>query len=137
MSDPDDYETKGEETCPLLSVHSINSTRTGISRVGAIRQMLRGYTKGTIFSSIFTLLTTCIGAGTLSLPYAFAQGGLIPSAVIFFIIMVFSVIVGFMLFSAKRYCAEIYPSREVWGYEDLAQAAFGAVGKVSSAAVAG
>ena len=53
------------------------------------------------------------------------------SSVIFFSIMLIAVLVGFMLFSAKRYCADIYPKKEVWGYEDLADAAFGAVGKVS------
>lgn len=45
-------------------------------------------TRGTICSSIFILLTTCIGAGTLSLPYAFAQGGVIFSSAVFLIIMV-------------------------------------------------
>lgn len=45
-------------------------------------------TKGTVVSSIFILLTTCMGAGTLSLPYAFSQGGIIVFSVIFFFIMV-------------------------------------------------
>lgn len=40
-----------------------------------------GIMKGTIFSSIFTLLTTCIGAGTLSLPYAFEQVGITHYAI--------------------------------------------------------
>ena len=99
-------------------------------RLGKLKATWRGLTKGTIFSSIFTLLTTCIGAGTLSLPYAFAQGGLIPSSSIFFLIMIVSIIVGFLLFSAKRYCEELYPKMPVWGYEDLALLSFGAVGKV-------
>lgn len=45
-------------------------------------------TQGTVISSIFILLTTCVGAGTLSLPYGFAQGGLVFSSVVFFVIMV-------------------------------------------------
>ena len=49
---------------------------------------LRNLTKGTVPSSIFILLTTCIGAGTLSLPYAFAKGGILVFSIIFFIIMV-------------------------------------------------
>ena len=44
--------------------------------------------KGTVVSSIFILLTTCIGAGTLSLPYAFSQGGIFVFSIIFFLIMV-------------------------------------------------
>lgn len=105
-------------------------TGPGSGRLGKLKATWQGFMKGTIFSSIFTLLTTCIGAGTLSLPFAFAQGGLIPSSVIFFIIMIVSIIVGFLLFSAKRYCQELYPKMPVWGYEDLALASFGAVGKV-------
>ena len=45
-------------------------------------------TRGTICSSIFILLATCIGAGTLSLPYAFAQGGILFSSIVFLVIMV-------------------------------------------------
>ena len=43
---------------------------------------------GTVLSSIFILLTTCIGAGTLSLPYAFSKGGIFVFSAIFFLIMV-------------------------------------------------
>ena len=32
--------------------------------------------------------------------------------------------------SDYRYCQELYPDMPVWGYEDLALASFGAVGKV-------
>lgn len=45
-------------------------------------------TRGTVVSSIFILLTTCVGAGTLSLPYAFSQGGIFVFSIIFFLIMV-------------------------------------------------
>ena len=56
--------------------------------LGSFRSAWRTITRGTVFSSIFILLTTCIGAGTLSLPYGFAQGGYLFSSVVFFIIMV-------------------------------------------------
>lgn len=46
--------------------------------------------------------------------------------------MVVSVIVGLMLLAAKRYCEELYPGMAVWGYEDLALASFGSIGKVPS-----
>ena len=45
-------------------------------------------TRGTVLSSIFILLTTCIGAGALSLPYAFAKGGILIFSIVFFVIMV-------------------------------------------------
>ena len=44
--------------------------------------------------------------------------------------MVVSILVGFMLFSAKRYCEELTPTAQVWGYEDIAFIAFGPIGKV-------
>ena len=112
---------------PLLSISSIGD---GSHTMCPIREKLKAFTKGTVYSSVFTLLTTCVGAGTLSLPYAFSQGGLVLSSAVFLLVMMVAVLVGFMLFSAKRYCAEVYPQKEVWGYEDLAHAAFGAVGKV-------
>ncbi len=118
----------------MRAVPSVNPGAAGdggMGRLDHLRQGWRAFTRGTIHSSIFTLLTTCIGAGTLSLPFAFAKGSILIASVIFLGVMLISVIVGFMLFSGKRYCSELFPKMEVWGYEDLAQAAFGAVGKVS------
>ena len=129
------------EVSPLCAVSSINSSgenkdmEDNVTFVTRTRSIWRAYTKGSVMSSIFILLTTSIGAGTLSLPYGFAQGGLIVSSVVFFLIMIISVHVGNMLFSGKRYCAEVYPGMEVWSYEDLAQATFGAIGKVRTGAV--
>ncbi|XP_064386869.1 sodium-coupled neutral amino acid transporter 7-like isoform X2 [Halichondria panicea] len=88
-------------------------------------------TQGTVVSSIFILLTTSVGAGTLSLPYGFAQGGLVFSSIIFFVIMLISIHVGSMLFAGKRYAEEVYPDREVWGYADLAEVAYGTIGKIA------
>lgn len=39
-----------------------------------------------------------------------------------------------MLVEGKRYSEEINPSNEVWGYEDIAESAFGIVGKVCTSA---
>ena len=52
------------------------------TRVIALKDSARAggqLTKRTVFSSIFIILTTCIGAGTLSL---LAQGGLLFSSVV-------------------------------------------------------
>ena len=51
----------------------LSQSGTGRRQLGRLRDAWNGLMKGTVFSSIFTLLTTCIGAGTLSLPYAFDQ----------------------------------------------------------------
>ena len=92
-------------------------------------------TKGTVFSSVFILLTTSVGAGTLSLPYAFARGGLLLSSVVLLAVVLVAIISGVYLFSSKRYCSEVFPDMEVWSYEDLAEAAFGVLGRVRAECV--
>lgn len=86
--------------------------------------------RGTVCSSIFTLLTTCIGAGTLALPYAIKQGGMIYSSVVFFVIMVVSIVVGVYLIESKRYSKRLFPVVEISGYEDLAEITLGSIGRV-------
>ncbi len=58
----------------------------GNSAAGLFRRL----TRGTVLSSIFILLTTCIGAGTLSLPFAISKGGILIFSIVFFVIMVCS-----------------------------------------------
>lgn len=99
---------------------------------GCCRDPTSFFTKGTIFSSVFNLLTTSIGAGTLALPYAYSQGGIVFSSIVLFVIMIMSIIVGLYLYEGKRCCQEICPNMEVRGYEDLAEVAFGSVGRVST-----
>ena len=89
------------------------------------------YTKGTLFSSIFTLLTTSIGAGTLALPYAFSQGGLVYAGSVLLLVMLISIVSGLFLFSSKRYASELFPTVDILGYEDLAELTFGVAGRVS------
>ena len=110
--------------------HSINREQPA-PRYMKLKQIIRTYTRGSLSSSVFNLLTTSVGAGTLSLPYAFSQGGLVFSSVVFFLILLISIFVGLMLYSSKRYCQELYPSMDVAGYEDIALAAFGTIGRVS------
>ncbi|XP_064401706.1 solute carrier family 38 member 6-like isoform X3 [Halichondria panicea] len=88
-------------------------------------------TQGTVLSSIFILVKTCVGAGTLSLPFAFAQGGLIFSSVVFFIVMLIAIHVGTMIFACGRYTNELYPDKKVDAYADLAEVAFGKLGKIA------
>ena len=57
---------------------------------GKLRGLWAAATKGTVVSSIFILLTTCVGAGTLSLPHAFSQGGIFVFTIVFFLVMVSS-----------------------------------------------
>lgn len=60
----------------------------GYGAMARLRRAYKSATRGTVVSSIFILLTTCIGAGTLSLPYAFSQGGVFVFSIVFFLIMV-------------------------------------------------
>lgn len=87
--------------------------------------------RGTYFSSVFALLTTCIGAGTLSLPYAFMRGGLIFSVIIFVIIMIMAIIIGFMLLESKHLVESMGSKAVINNYADLGEFSFGVIGKVS------
>lgn len=141
----DKLGVQSRSSTPLHSVHSTDKlsasdsaeqvsgeeTTETTSCIGSLRRTWRVATQGTVVSSIFILLTTCVGAGTLSLPYGFTQGGLIFSSIVFFVIMVMSIHIGTMLFASKRYAAEVYPGKEVWGYADLAQIAYGPLGKIA------
>ena len=88
--------------------------------------------QGTYFSSVFALLTTCIGAGTLSLPYAFMKGGLIFSLIVFVAIMIIAVVIGYMLLESK-YLVELITGKKatINSYADLGEFSFGVIGKVS------
>ena len=114
---------------PGLDHFSIEAT--GYSLTRTLGKMATCITKGTIPSSIFNLLTTSVGAGTLALPYAFKEGGLVYANAVFFFIMIIAVIVGLYLFNSKRRCQEVCPTMVINGYEDLAEVTFGPIGRVS------
>ena len=122
----------------LRTVPTINhpaETMSGKKVVHRARAAWDRCTKGTVFSSVFILLTTSVGAGTLSLPYAFARGGLLLSSVVLLAVVLVAIISGVYLFSSKHYCSEVFPDMEVWSYEDLAEAAFGVLGRVRAKCV--
>ena len=98
---------------------------------GCVRSTCGYFTKGTIFSSIFNLLTTIVGAGTLALPFAFKVGGLIFSSVVFFVILMIAILTGLFLYDSQRICKDLFPSIEIKGYSDLAELTFGKIGRVS------
>ena len=86
--------------------------------------------KGTFFSSVFALLTTCMGAGTLSLPYAFMKGGLLFSLVIFVLVMVTAIVIGYMLLESKHLVESMSGKSIINSYADLGEYSFGIIGKV-------
>lgn len=63
----------GKEVDMKSPAEDLGGRANGVGRLRKMKSAWNGLVKGTIFSSIFTLLTTCIGAGTLSLPFAFEQ----------------------------------------------------------------
>ncbi|XP_065904245.1 probable sodium-coupled neutral amino acid transporter 6 [Dysidea avara] len=85
--------------------------------------------KGTFFSSVFALLTTCMGAGTLSLPYAFMKGGLLFSLVIFVLVMVTAIVIGYMLLESKHLVESMSGKSIINSYADLGEYSFGIIGK--------
>ena len=88
-------------------------------------------TRGTIFSSIFNLMTTIVGAGTLALPYAFREGGLVFSSVLFFVVLIIATVVGLFLYDSQRICKDLFPSVDIKGFSDLAELTMGKIGRVS------
>lgn len=85
---------------------------------------------GTASSSVLALLTTCIGVGLSSLPYAFMKGGLLFSIVVFISIMIMSIVIGYMLLESKHLVESIKSKATVSNYADLADFSFGIIGKV-------
>ena len=80
---------------------------------------------GTVFSSIFTLISTMVGGGVLSLPFAFQQGGFIVTSVILLCVLMASTHGAFLIINSKRYC-----QGKIKNVEDVAYIAFGNKGKV-------
>lgn len=92
--------------------------------------------KGTLFSSVFVLTTCCVGAGTLSVAYAFSKGGLAFSIAVFLVIIFSSVMAAIEMLDAKQLYEEISKAHtersvKINSFPTLGEAAFGKVGKVS------
>lgn len=120
-------DTEMSQTTSLESLPLVKNVNMGPSVSSSTREL-----RGTYFSSVFALLTTCIGAGTLSLPYAFMKGGLIFSLIVFVVIMVMAVVIGYMLLESKHLVESMAGSKAIINnYADLGEFSFGVVGKVS------
>lgn len=78
-----------------------------------------------MFSSIFTLVSTMVGGGILSLPFAFQQGGFIVTSVVLLCVLMASTHGAFLIINSKRYC-----QGKIKNVEDVANIAFGNKGKV-------
>lgn len=81
--------------------------------------------RGTIVSSIFTLVSTMIGGGILSLPFAFQQGGFIMTSFVLFFVLLASTHGGFLIINSKKYC-----QGRIKNVEDVGRIAFGSKGEV-------
>ncbi|KAJ7389886.1 hypothetical protein OS493_028855 [Desmophyllum pertusum] len=111
IADDNDKEENSvlAESIPLINlVHSEEHERTG-----------------TVFSSIFTLVSTMVGGGILSLPFAFQQGGFIMTSIILLCVLMASTHGAFFIINSKRYC-----QGKIKNVEDVAKIAFGNKGKV-------
>ena len=112
--------------------HSTSLESLPLNNMGPGANLSTRKLRGTYFSSVFALLTTCIGAGTLSLPYAFMRGGLIFSLIVFVVIMVMAIVIGYMLLESKHLIESMAGSKAtINNYADLGEFSFGVIGKVS------
>ena len=116
-SDTDDDDM---ESSPILNTKQQHYTSyKSVTSVGSADR------QGSISSSIFTLVSTMIGGGLLSLPFAFEQGGFVTASVSLVFVLVASTYGGFLIINSKKYC-----NGKVRNIEDVAFYAFGKPGKV-------
>ena len=78
---------------------------------------------------IFNLITTVMGAGLLSLPYAFSIGGIIPASIALILILIISLFSGHLLIDSLTLLPK---SLKIFNFEDLSIASYGIVAKVLS-----
>ena len=112
------YDSQEDETSYLVSATHIGSYR-------AIDNSDNHERRGNILSSVFTLVSTMIGGGLLSLPFAFQQGGYGVSSVILIFVLIASTHGGFLIINSKKYC-----KGKIKNIEDVARVAFGKKGQV-------
>jgi len=74
--------------------------------------------KGTLASSIFPLTNTIIGAGTLTLPFAFATTGMLLGVIVLFLVSLLCGYSAYLLIVTSEHCEGI-------SYKDLAVTSFG------------
>jgi len=78
--------------------------------------------QGTLLSSVFSLVSTILGGGVLSLPYAFSKAGLVLGSVLLVVVAAASDYSAFILVTCSR-------RGNAHTYEDVAVFAFGPKGK--------
>ena len=117
-----DSDSNEDEESPIINTH--HQYNTSYKSVTSTTSFDR---QGSISSSIFTLVSTMIGGGLLSLPFAFEQGGFITASVSLVFVLVASTYGGFLIINSKKYC-----NGKVRNIEDVAFYAFGKPGKVCS-----
>jgi len=114
----DDYDQE-DVARPLLSPTSINQNPDDYERTEGSKQE---QPKVGLISSVFPLTNTIIGAGTLSLPYAFANSGIGFGAFLLVAAALLCLYSAHLLIITGQYSKGIF-------YKDLAVAAYGKWGK--------
>jgi len=117
--DSDDGSTSSNESSNLLPpAHSTNSYKSLNGSDNHERT-------GSILSSVFTLVSTMIGGGLLSLPFAFQQAGYGVGSFVLLFVLFASTYGGFLIIYSKKYC-----NGKIKNIEDVAKVAFGNKGQV-------
>jgi amino acid permease len=104
---------------PLLE----GERRRGVSIVESFKPSFASpRRKGTVMSSVFSLVSTILGGGVLSLPFAFSEAGIIPGIFLLLAVAAASDFSAFTLAACSRRAA-------AHTYEDVAALAFGSPGR--------
>uniref|UniRef100_A0A069DMQ8 Putative sodium-coupled neutral amino acid transporter 11 n=1 Tax=Clytia hemisphaerica TaxID=252671 RepID=A0A069DMQ8_9CNID len=114
-----DSSYSDDENLPFIKPDNKYSSYKSITSTGSIDR------QGSISSSIFTLVSTMIGGGLLSLPFAFEQGGFLMASFSLIFVLIASTYGGFLIINSKKYC-----NGKVRNIEDVAYYAFGKLGKI-------
>eukprot|EP01060_Flectonema_neradi_P038924 TRINITY_DN8339_c0_g2_i1.p1 TRINITY_DN8339_c0_g2~~TRINITY_DN8339_c0_g2_i1.p1 ORF type:complete len:530 (+),score=82.48 TRINITY_DN8339_c0_g2_i1:23-1591(+) len=103
------FDTDGNECTPSLPDEEVETKQSGV------------------FASMFNLCNVCLGAGTLSMPFAFKNVGIALGLVLLTMIYSLMVVSGIMITDAAR---KVNPDQHNISYGGIVRAAFGPKGTV-------
>ncbi|KAJ9461356.1 Vacuolar amino acid transporter 2 [Diplonema papillatum] len=97
--------------------------------LGESSQLIEGYpkTKASLLANVFNLCNVCLGAGTLSMPFAFSNVGVLLGLIILTLIYVLMCVSAVMLCEAAR---KVNPNHTNITYGGIMYHAFGNKGKL-------
>ena len=118
---------------PILGRSYSNKDNTEVRSISSISSDIYGEkqndAKMSIPFGVFNLITNVIGAGLLTLPYAFSIGGLVPATIALVLTMIISLYSGNLLVDMLKFLPKYV---KIFNFEDLSDHSYGIVAKILS-----